>query len=227
MECAKGPFAKRPPADWDRIQKECPNIIRKVHDSIESDYILTNQESETNKSWFSSYHCFTNKDAHKPFRDEQIAQSEHKNAPKYIRESAIRFNDDIVTRHNNREDPPNGEIIHNRELATSFNEKIAPSFKRELPPRFNREIEYNEYGEQDRDTLARSRMYTNRFNRETIYTKNTAQHNYNNNFVRNESNNYSDRNNNDFYKTSQESEVGGCMRRKMSFDMATFNRLCH
>lgn len=30
MQCAKGPFAKRPPADWDRIQKECPNIVRKV-----------------------------------------------------------------------------------------------------------------------------------------------------------------------------------------------------
>ncbi|XP_032455373.1 eukaryotic translation initiation factor 4E-binding protein Mextli isoform X11 [Nasonia vitripennis] len=29
MQCAKGPFAKRPPADWDRIQKECPNIVRK------------------------------------------------------------------------------------------------------------------------------------------------------------------------------------------------------
>ncbi|XP_063993017.1 eukaryotic translation initiation factor 4E-binding protein Mextli isoform X1 [Diachasmimorpha longicaudata] len=28
--CATGPYAKRPPADWDRIQKECPTIIRKV-----------------------------------------------------------------------------------------------------------------------------------------------------------------------------------------------------
>ncbi|XP_011297955.1 uncharacterized protein mxt isoform X2 [Fopius arisanus] len=27
--CATGPYAKRPPADWDRIQKECPTIIRK------------------------------------------------------------------------------------------------------------------------------------------------------------------------------------------------------
>ncbi|KAL6423922.1 hypothetical protein ACFW04_009696 [Cataglyphis niger] len=28
--CATGPYAKRPPADWARIQKECPNIVRKV-----------------------------------------------------------------------------------------------------------------------------------------------------------------------------------------------------
>ncbi|KAF3425918.1 hypothetical protein E2986_12697 [Frieseomelitta varia] len=27
----EGPYAKRPPADWARIQKECPNIVRKVH----------------------------------------------------------------------------------------------------------------------------------------------------------------------------------------------------
>ncbi|XP_020287318.1 eukaryotic translation initiation factor 4E-binding protein Mextli isoform X2 [Pseudomyrmex gracilis] len=26
--CASGPYAKRPPADWARIQKECPNIVR-------------------------------------------------------------------------------------------------------------------------------------------------------------------------------------------------------
>lgn len=29
--CSTGPYAKRPPADWARIQKECPNIVRKVH----------------------------------------------------------------------------------------------------------------------------------------------------------------------------------------------------
>ncbi|XP_011877800.1 PREDICTED: uncharacterized protein LOC105567499 isoform X1 [Vollenhovia emeryi] len=28
--CASGPYAKRPPADWARIQKECPNIVRKA-----------------------------------------------------------------------------------------------------------------------------------------------------------------------------------------------------
>ncbi|XP_053983080.1 eukaryotic translation initiation factor 4E-binding protein Mextli isoform X4 [Hylaeus anthracinus] len=28
--CSTGPYAKRPPADWARIQKECPNIIRKA-----------------------------------------------------------------------------------------------------------------------------------------------------------------------------------------------------
>ncbi|XP_017761916.1 PREDICTED: eukaryotic translation initiation factor 4E-binding protein Mextli isoform X2 [Eufriesea mexicana] len=27
--CSTGPYAKRPPADWARIQKECPNIVRK------------------------------------------------------------------------------------------------------------------------------------------------------------------------------------------------------
>ncbi|XP_011699369.1 PREDICTED: uncharacterized protein LOC105456775 isoform X2 [Wasmannia auropunctata] len=27
---ASGPFAKRPPADWARIQRECPNIVRKA-----------------------------------------------------------------------------------------------------------------------------------------------------------------------------------------------------
>ncbi|CAD6242196.1 GSCOCG00009444001-RA-CDS [Cotesia congregata] len=27
--CAKGPYAKRPPANWARIKEECPNIIRK------------------------------------------------------------------------------------------------------------------------------------------------------------------------------------------------------
>nr|XP_012148055.1 PREDICTED: uncharacterized protein LOC100882061 isoform X5 [Megachile rotundata]XP_012148119.1 PREDICTED: uncharacterized protein LOC100882061 isoform X5 [Megachile rotundata]XP_012148177.1 PREDICTED: uncharacterized protein LOC100882061 isoform X5 [Megachile rotundata]XP_012148248.1 PREDICTED: uncharacterized protein LOC100882061 isoform X5 [Megachile rotundata]XP_012148306.1 PREDICTED: uncharacterized protein LOC100882061 isoform X5 [Megachile rotundata] len=29
MQCSTGPYAKRPPADWARIQKECPNIVRK------------------------------------------------------------------------------------------------------------------------------------------------------------------------------------------------------
>ncbi|XP_077275056.1 eukaryotic translation initiation factor mextil isoform X2 [Temnothorax americanus] len=28
--CASGPYAKRPPTDWARIQKECPNIVRKA-----------------------------------------------------------------------------------------------------------------------------------------------------------------------------------------------------
>ncbi|XP_028048331.1 eukaryotic translation initiation factor 4E-binding protein Mextli isoform X3 [Monomorium pharaonis] len=28
--CASGPYAKRPPANWARIQKECPNIVRKA-----------------------------------------------------------------------------------------------------------------------------------------------------------------------------------------------------
>ncbi|XP_031838543.1 eukaryotic translation initiation factor mextil isoform X2 [Nomia melanderi] len=28
--CSTGPYAKRPPADWARIQKECPNIVRKT-----------------------------------------------------------------------------------------------------------------------------------------------------------------------------------------------------
>ncbi|XP_017882250.1 eukaryotic translation initiation factor 4E-binding protein Mextli isoform X2 [Ceratina calcarata] len=27
--CSTGPYAKRPPPDWARIQKECPNIVRK------------------------------------------------------------------------------------------------------------------------------------------------------------------------------------------------------
>ncbi|XP_051156303.1 eukaryotic translation initiation factor 4E-binding protein Mextli isoform X2 [Leptopilina boulardi] len=30
MMCSEGPYAKRAPADWARIQKECPNIIRKA-----------------------------------------------------------------------------------------------------------------------------------------------------------------------------------------------------
>lgn len=28
--CAKGPYAKRTPAEWERIQRECPNIVRKI-----------------------------------------------------------------------------------------------------------------------------------------------------------------------------------------------------
>ncbi|CAB0033788.1 unnamed protein product [Trichogramma brassicae] len=30
MQCAKGPFARHPPADWERIQRECPAICRKA-----------------------------------------------------------------------------------------------------------------------------------------------------------------------------------------------------
>ncbi|XP_043473733.1 eukaryotic translation initiation factor 4E-binding protein Mextli isoform X2 [Leptopilina heterotoma] len=30
MMCSEGPYAKRAPADWARIQKECPNIVRKA-----------------------------------------------------------------------------------------------------------------------------------------------------------------------------------------------------
>ena len=29
---SKGPFAKQAPADWARVQKECPAIVRKVDD---------------------------------------------------------------------------------------------------------------------------------------------------------------------------------------------------
>ena len=36
MQCAKGPFARRPPTDWDRIQKECPNIVRNKVQSVEN-----------------------------------------------------------------------------------------------------------------------------------------------------------------------------------------------
>lgn len=30
LQCSTGPYAKRVPADWARIQEECPNIVRKV-----------------------------------------------------------------------------------------------------------------------------------------------------------------------------------------------------
>lgn len=39
--CAKGPYAKRIPANWGRIQKECPNIVRKV-DCASKDCITKN-----------------------------------------------------------------------------------------------------------------------------------------------------------------------------------------
>lgn len=42
--CAKGPYAKRPPANWVRIKEECPNIIRKVETrrSTDNSFMRTN-----------------------------------------------------------------------------------------------------------------------------------------------------------------------------------------
>lgn len=44
--CAKGPYAKRPPANWARIKEECPNIIRKVETqsrrSTDTNFIRSN-----------------------------------------------------------------------------------------------------------------------------------------------------------------------------------------
>ncbi|XP_014204232.1 eukaryotic translation initiation factor 4E-binding protein Mextli isoform X2 [Copidosoma floridanum] len=57
MQCAKGPFAKRPPADWDRIQKEHPNIVRKVQDTR----VITNNANDINEHSLSpQLHPFNN-----------------------------------------------------------------------------------------------------------------------------------------------------------------------
>lgn len=47
MMCSEGPYAKRAPADWARIQKECPNIIRKVFDRNDN-YISHNMVAMNN-----------------------------------------------------------------------------------------------------------------------------------------------------------------------------------
>lgn len=30
MQCSKGPYAKQPPQDWERMQREFPTIVKKV-----------------------------------------------------------------------------------------------------------------------------------------------------------------------------------------------------
>lgn len=47
MMCSEGPYAKRAPADWARIQKECPNIVRKVFDRNDN-YISHNMFAMNN-----------------------------------------------------------------------------------------------------------------------------------------------------------------------------------
>lgn len=62
MQCAKGPFAKRPPADWDRIQKDCPSIVRKVQNMAVDDNANTvsthAHESPTNTTHFRDSNNF-------------------------------------------------------------------------------------------------------------------------------------------------------------------------
>ncbi|XP_016840519.1 eukaryotic translation initiation factor 4E-binding protein Mextli isoform X2 [Nasonia vitripennis] len=67
MQCAKGPFAKRPPADWDRIQKECPNIVRKVQDDNANDVLSCT--FNTNKTHFNNRKSFINNEFASPFQN--------------------------------------------------------------------------------------------------------------------------------------------------------------
>lgn len=67
MQCAKGPFAKRPPADWDRIQKECPNIVRKVQDDNANDVLSCT--FDTNKTHFNDRKSFINDIFASPFQN--------------------------------------------------------------------------------------------------------------------------------------------------------------
>ncbi|XP_014229146.1 eukaryotic translation initiation factor 4E-binding protein Mextli isoform X2 [Trichogramma pretiosum] len=46
MQCAKGPFARHPPADWERIQRECPAICRKVQ-GIKNNINIDTYKNET------------------------------------------------------------------------------------------------------------------------------------------------------------------------------------
>ena len=76
MQCAKGPFAKRPPVDWDRIQKECPNIVRKVQDNI-TNSVFTRKDYDTNTL------------NHKIFIDKTASQN---NVSPYFKEKTNYFN---------------------------------------------------------------------------------------------------------------------------------------
>lgn len=68
MQCAKGPFAKRPPADWDRIQKECPNIVRKVQDDNAND-ALSCTYSTNNNTHSNDRKSFINNEFASPFQN--------------------------------------------------------------------------------------------------------------------------------------------------------------
>lgn len=71
MQCAKGPFAKRPPADWDRIQKECPNIVRKVQ-AVQIDTNANNVFACTN---YGNTNIALSKDPNSLFNNVSNAQS--------------------------------------------------------------------------------------------------------------------------------------------------------
>lgn len=61
--CSTGPYAKRAPVDWARIQKECPNIVRKVRDR--NDNYINCGTDDTNDEFYKSPNYFIDADNNK------------------------------------------------------------------------------------------------------------------------------------------------------------------
>lgn len=64
MMCSEGPYAKRAPADWARIQQECPNIVRKVFDRNDN-YINHNPIVWNNHKTVRPKSCFIDAESNK------------------------------------------------------------------------------------------------------------------------------------------------------------------
>lgn len=92
MQCAKSPYAKRPPADWDRLQKECPNIVRKVQEQQYGHSDANNSVctiGDTNKAYFD-YSKSTS------YSDSTLMNRNHSNNYSYTRNN--NNNDNHYTR---------------------------------------------------------------------------------------------------------------------------------
>ncbi|XP_015608856.1 eukaryotic translation initiation factor 4E-binding protein Mextli isoform X4 [Cephus cinctus] len=65
LQCSTGPYAKRAPVDWARIQKECPSIVRKVHlgDSNANHLTYDTFNGNTNRNRLGDY-ADSNKTSH-------------------------------------------------------------------------------------------------------------------------------------------------------------------
>lgn len=198
MTCSKGPYAKRPPADWGRIQKECPEIVRKVPEES----IMTNFNSRTKPSYSPSCQIFTN-------------QQENVN---YNMSTSPRLNGDVSPRFNRI--PPVHEIIN--DIPPRYNKEITPEFYGETVPGYNNRVAASRCTIETPHQVNEAPMHK-KCDQQPVYAKNPMYL-----YTQNTNQLINDRNNNictSMYKNSEDpSYAVGCTRRKMTLDVEKFNR---
>ncbi|XP_046746976.1 eukaryotic translation initiation factor 4E-binding protein Mextli isoform X1 [Diprion similis] len=74
LQCSAGPYAKRAPADWARIQKDCPSIVRKVQQQQQQ------QQQEQRDNNYDNHYSLSNcsiiaphSDANNRYNNQNVA----------------------------------------------------------------------------------------------------------------------------------------------------------